>query len=189
MLAQLKPALVILGLMTLITGVVYPLAITGIAQVVFPDKADGSIREVNGQAVGSTLIGQANNDPRYFWPRPSAIGYNPLPSSGTNAGPTNATLAEMVKQRAAEIREANGLDAEAEIPADLLFASASGLDPHISPDAAKLQIDRVATTRGLDRQQVADLVEEYTEKPQLFILGQERVNVLLLNMALDKLGG
>lgn len=187
MLAQLKPALIMLGLLTIITGAMYPLVITGVAQVAFPDQANGSIKELNGEIVGSELIGQANNDPRYFWPRPSAISYSPLPSSGSNAGPTNAGLADLVKQRAAEIREANGLDENAEIPKDLLFASASGLDPHISPEAAELQIDRVAAARGLDREHVTDLVEEYTEQPQFLILGEERVNVLLLNIALDKL--
>jgi K+-transporting ATPase ATPase C chain len=187
MLAQLRPALVLLGLMTLITGVLYPLAITGIAQVAFPNKANGSIEEVDGQEIGSTLIGQVNSDPRYFWPRPSAIGYSPLPSSGSNQGPTNSALAAAVEERAQAIREANGLSATDEIPADLLFASASGLDPHISPEAAELQIERVTEARQLDRQQVADLVEEHTEGPQLLIFGEERVNVLLLNMALDAL--
>jgi K+-transporting ATPase ATPase C chain len=172
--------------LTVITGLLYPLFVTGVAQVVFASQANGSLIDHNGELVGSALIGQANQDPRYFWPRPSAVGYDPLPSGATNWGPTSAELAAAVAGRAAAIRQAHHLAPAAPIPNDLLFASASGLDPHISPAAARLQIERVAAARHLDPTQVADLVRQFTEDPQLGILGQPRVNVLLLNLALDE---
>ncbi|HEX2618664.1 MAG TPA: potassium-transporting ATPase subunit KdpC [Phototrophicaceae bacterium] len=187
MFAQIKTSLLILLILTIVTGVIYPLVVTAAAQVIFPAQANGSLISLNGTVVGSSLIGQANGDSRYFWSRPSTIGYNPLPSSGSNQGPTSAALQAEVKQRAADFRAANNLPTEVEIPTEMLFASGSGLDPHISPEAAKLQIDRVATARGLERDQVAALVEQYTEPPQLLPLGQPRVNVLLLNIALDAL--
>jgi K+-transporting ATPase ATPase C chain len=188
------PALRMLAVMTILTGVVYPLVVTGIAQVIFPDKANGSMIEKDGVIVGSDLIGQQTNDPRYFWWRPSTVDYmqgssiDNLGSSGaTNYGWTNATLAEQVKLRRNTFREVNGLDADVEVPSDMLFASGSGLDPHISPEAAALQIDRVATARGLEPEQVMALVDEYTEQPQFGFLGQPRVNALRLNLALDTL--
>lgn len=188
MLQQLRPAIVILALLTLITGVLYPLAVTAIGQAAFPEQANGSLIRVNGVVVGSALIGQdMATDPRYFWPRPSAVGYNPLPSGGSNLGPTSATLQKAVQERAAALRAAHNLPADAPIPPDLLFASGSGLDPHISPEAARLQIDRVAAARALPHDQVAALVERFVELPQIGILGQARVNVLLLNVALDQL--
>jgi potassium-transporting ATPase KdpC subunit len=186
MVKQLKTAAVMLLWLTIITGLLYPLLITGIAQVIFARQADGSLIDRGGELVGSVLIGQANQDPRYFWPRPSAVGYDPLPSGATNWGPTSAPLAAAVVQRAAAIRQAHHLPADAPIPNDLLFASASGLDPHISPAAARLQIDRVAAARHQDPTQVADLVQRHIEGPQLGFLGQPRVNVLLLNLALDE---
>lgn len=185
---QLYPAFAILTLLTLLTGVIYPLTVTALAQVVFPEKADGSLVEVEGAVIGSSLIGQnMNNDPRYFWSRPSAVGYNPLSSGGSNLASTSATLEEAVAQRAADFRAANQLDESTDVPAEMVFASGSGLDPHISPEAARLQIDRVANARNLPREQVADLVEDFVESPQLGFLGQPRVNVLLLNLALDEL--
>ncbi|RIK43242.1 MAG: potassium-transporting ATPase subunit C [Chloroflexi bacterium] len=186
MVRQWKTAVLMLLWLSLMTGLLYPLFITGVAQVVFARQADGSLIDRDGELVGSALIGQANHDPRYFWPRPSAVGYDPLPSGATNWGPTSAELAAAVAERAAAIRQANHLSPTATIPTDLLFASASGLDPHISPAAARLQIDRVAAARHLDPEQVADLVRQHTEGPQLGLLGQPRVNVLLLNLALDE---
>jgi potassium-transporting ATPase KdpC subunit len=174
-------------LLTILTGVLYPLVVTAAAQVFFPSQANGSLIQVNGETVGSVLIGQANADERYFWPRPSAVNYNAALSGGSNLGATSAALAESVDQRAADFAAANGVDADTVIPNDMLFASGSGLDPHISPEAARLQIERVAAARSLDRAQVTALVEQYVEGPQWFVMGQPRVNVLLLNLALDAL--
>lgn len=149
---------------------------------------DGSLIEVDGTVIGSSLIGQnMNNDPRYFWSRPSAVGYNPLPSGGSNLSSTSAILKEAVGQRITDFLAANQLDKSTDVPAEIVFASGSGLDPHISPEAARLQIDRVAEARSLPREKVADLVEDFVESPQLGFLGQPRVNVLLLNLALDEL--
>jgi K+-transporting ATPase ATPase C chain len=187
MFKQLRPALVMLAILTLLTGLVYPLIVTGIAQVVFPAQANGSLLGDEARPIGSALLGQANSDPRYFWPRPSATEYGTLPSSGSNLAPTSAALAEAVGQRAADFRAAHGLSAADAVPAEMLFASGSGLDPHISPAAARLQVGRVAAARGLTEAQVLALVETHVEGPQLGILGQPRVNVLLLNLALDGL--
>jgi K+-transporting ATPase ATPase C chain len=187
-LQQLRPALVILALLTLLTGVAYPLAVTAAAQAAFPAQANGSLVSAGGQVVGSALIGQANTAPRYFWPRPSAIGYNPLPSGGSNLGPTSAALQAAVAARAADLRAANHLSADVPLPPDLLFASGSGLDPHISPEAARLQIDRVAQARQFtpaQRAALAALVDRFVEPPQWGVLGQPRVNVLQLNLAVD----
>lgn len=178
-----------LVVMTILIGVIYPLAMTVAAQVIFPAQANGSLETKDGVIIGSSLFGQTNSDPRYFWPRPSAVNYmeGTTSSGAANLGPTSAALQAQAAERAAAFREGNGLTADAVVPPDMLFASGSGLDPHISPEAARLQIDRVAAERGLDRQQVADLVEQYVEAPQLGFLGQPRVNVLLLNLALDAL--
>lgn len=187
MIKQLRPALTMLVLLTLLTGVIYPLVVTGVAQIFFPVQANGSLLGEPDQPVGSALLGQANNDPRYFWPRPSATDYGTLPSGGSNLAPTSANLAELARKRADDFRAANGLPVDAPVPVEMRFASASGLDPHISPDAARLQVPRVAAARGLDQARIARLVEEYVEGPQLFFLGEPRVNVLLLNIALDRL--
>jgi K+-transporting ATPase ATPase C chain len=183
-----------LAVMTLLTGVLYPVAITVMAQVAFSYQANGSLETRDGVIVGSSLIGQANNDPRYFWGRPSAVSYmddttaDALGSSGaSNAGATNATLATAIQERAQAFREANGLTDDVVVPNDMLFASASGLDPHISPASARLQIQRVATARNMDVSVVANLVEQFVENPQLGILGEARVNILKLNLALDQL--
>jgi K+-transporting ATPase ATPase C chain len=180
--------------LTILTGVIYPLAITLAAQVLFPVKANGSLVIIDGEVVGSELIGQMTDDPRYFWSRPSAVNYmqgsspEALGSSGaTNHGSTNATLVEQVAEREAAFREANGISEDVAVPAEMLHASGSGLDPNISPEAARLQIGRVAEARGLARDAVAQLVEQYVELPQLGVLGQPRVNVLLLNLALEAL--
>jgi K+-transporting ATPase KdpC subunit len=184
---QIRPAFMTLLFLTLVTGMIYPLSVTGIAQLAFPFQANGSLVKVDGQVVGSALIGQALNTPRYFWPRPSAIGYNPMPSSGSNLSPTSQALLEQVQQRDQELHLLYNLPADVSLPADLLFASGSGLDPHISPAAARLQIPRVAQERELSTEQVAALVEEYIEPAQFGFFGEPRVNVLLLNLALDAL--
>lgn len=185
--SQIRPALLSLMILILFTGMIYPLAVTGLAQMIFPVQANGSLVMVDADVMGSALIGQAFNAPQYFWPRPSATGYNPLPSSGSNLGPTSRVLSEQFQQREQELRSLYNLPASASLPADLLFASGSGLDPHISPAAAQIQIGRVAQARGLTEEQVAALVEQYTEPAQFGLLGEPRVNVLLLNLALDAL--
>ena len=187
---QIIPALRMLAVLTVLTGVIYPLVITLAAGAVFPYQAGGSLQKQNGQVIGSALIGQNFTSDKYFWSRPSAVSYNPLPSSGTNLGPTSAALKQQMDERAAAIRKANKLADDAVIPTDLLFASASGLDPQISPEAARLQIDRVATARGftdVQRDKLISLVDGFVESPQLGLFGQPRVNVLMLNIALDQL--
>lgn len=194
---QLRPALVALALFTLFTGFVYPALITGIAQVVFPYQANGSIiTNEDGQPVGSALVGQAFDQPEYFWSRPSATGsfpYNAAASSGSNYGPLAPELIGsegIVQRRLAALRAANetaGVAADAPVPVDLVTASGSGLDPHISPAAARYQVPRVAAARNLPEAQVRELVAQYTEGRQLGILGEPRVNVLRLNLALDEL--
>jgi K+-transporting ATPase ATPase C chain len=170
--------------MTVITGVAYPLLVTLLAQVAFRDQANGSLIEKNGKVVGSALIGQPFSDPKYFWGRPSATSpmpYNGAASSGSNQGPTNPALKEAVEGR---IKDHGG---KTPVPADLVTASSSGLDPHISPAAAEYQIARVAKTRGVPEEKLRGLVAQHTEGRQLGILGEPRVNVLRLNLALDGL--
>ena len=188
-LSQLRPAVIMLALFTLLTGLLYPLAVTGMAQAVFPAQANGSILTAEGVAVGSTLIGQPFTDPAYFWSRPSATGpfpYNAAASSGSNLAPTNPALLDAVEERIAALRAADP-ESKLPVPIDLVTASASGLDPHISPAAAEYQVTRVAEARGLDVGQVAALVQEHTAERQIGFLGEPRVNVLELNMALDEL--
>jgi K+-transporting ATPase ATPase C chain len=191
MIKALRGAVIAFVIFTVLTGVVYPLLVTVIGQAAFPAQANGSLVEQDSGVIGSTLIGQTTDDPRYFRGRPSAIGTmqgGALTASGaSNAGWTNASLAAAVQERAAAVREANGLADDAPIPDDLLFASASGIDPHISPQAAAVQVERVATARGLDPARVTELVTQFTQGPQFGILGQARVNVLLLNLSLDGL--
>ena len=184
MTSQLRPAFVLLLTLTLITGVIYPLVVTGIAQIVFPQQANGSIIVVDGKAVGSELIGQQFDDPRYFWSRPSAAGYNAAASSGSNYGPLNPALMDVVQVRIAALKAADP-DNPLPIPVDLVTASGSGLDPHISVAAALYQVHRVATARGLSEAEVKTLVDKYTERRQFGFLGEPRVNVLELNLALD----
>lgn len=193
-LKNLRPVLVNFVLLTIITGVVYPLFVALIAQVIFPAQANGSLITVDGQILGSELIGQSTTDPRYFWARPSAVNYMqgtsgdaPGSSGAANLGSTSAALASAVAAREAAFRQAHNLPDDVAIPQEMIFASGSGLDPHISPEAARLQIDRVAAARGIDRERVAELVEQHVEAPALGFLGQPRVNVLLLNLALDEL--
>lgn len=186
---NLFTAFMMMILMTLITGIVYPLAATGLAQVLFHDKANGSIAYINQQPVGSLIIGQQFTDPRYFQGRPSAAGsgYDAASSSGSNLGPTNQKLMDDIALRVDEIRRQNGLPNDAAIPADLATSSASGLDPHISPASAALQVERVARVRSLSVEIVREAVDKCTEAPQLGIFGEPRVNVLKLNMMLDQM--
>ena len=187
MLAHLRPALISLILLTLITGVAYPLLVTGIAQIVFPHQANGSLIARDGRVVGSTLIGQLFDDPKYFWGRPSATsphGYNAGASSGSNLGPTNPALITAVQGRVDALRAADP-DNKGPVPVDLVTASGSGFDPHISPAAALYQVSRVARERKLSPDAVRALVEQHTEGRQLGFLGEPRVNVLALNLALD----
>jgi K+-transporting ATPase ATPase C chain len=183
----LRPALTILGLMTLITGILYPLLITGLAQGIFPRQANGSLIVREGRPVGSELIGQPFSDPRYFWGRLSATSpfpYNAASSTGSNLGPTNPALVEAVKVRIAALRTADPGN-RLPIPADLVTASGSGLDPHISVEAALYQVGRVARARGLSEERVRKLVVQNTAGRQLGVLGEPRVNVLELNLKLD----
>jgi len=183
----LRQAFVLLLLMTVITGVLYPLAATGLAQLIFPQQANGSLIVRNGKPVGSVLIGQSFTDPKYFWGRPSATApnaYNAGASSGSNLGPTNPALTEAVKQRIAALRAADPGN-QALVPVDLVTASGSGLDPEISPAAAQYQLARVARARGLDPARVQALVNACTRGRQFGLLGEPRVNVLQLNLVLD----
>ncbi|HKN81582.1 MAG TPA: potassium-transporting ATPase subunit KdpC [Actinomycetota bacterium] len=180
-------AVVVLGLLT---GLVYPLVITGVAQLVMQDKADGSLVRVNGQVVGSSSIGQVWDGEEWFHGRPSAIDYDASTSSGSNLGPNSQDLSDLIAERADSILELEGPYKQgltiADIPADLLTASASGLDPHISVAAAELQAPRIAQVRGLSLEQVRALIDDHTEGPTLGFLGEERVNVLELNLALSQ---
>ncbi len=188
-LKQLRPTIVTLILFTIITGVVYPLLVTGIAQLVFPEKANGSIIKKNGKNVGSELIGQPFTDPKYFWSRLSATGpfaYNAAASSGSNYGPLNPALLDAVKKRVQDLKAADSLNTQP-IPVDLVTSSASGLDPHISIAAALYQVPRVARVRTISEPQVRSLVDQFTEGRQLGFLGESRVNVLKLNLALDEI--
>jgi K+-transporting ATPase ATPase C chain len=186
----LRPALVLFLLLSLVTGLAYPLLVTGVAQVAFPQAANGSLVVRDGTVVGSQLIGQAFTAPRYFWSRPSATSpapYNAANSSGSNLGPLNPALADAVKTRIAALRSADPGNT-APVPVDLVTASASGLDPHISRAAADYQLARVARVRGLTPEAVRGLVERHTEGAWLGFIGEPRVNVLALNMALDAVG-
>src|SRR6059036_2019440 len=187
MLAQVRPAVMVLALLTLVTGVAYPLVVTGIAQAVFPRQAQGSLIVKDGHVVGSRLIGQPFDDPKYFWSRPSAtspFGDNAGSSSGSNLSPTNPDLVKAVQGRVNALRAADPATT-APVPVDLVTASGSGLDPHISPAAALYQVPRVAKARGLAPHAVRQLVDRHTEGRFLGLLGEPRINVLALNLALD----
>jgi K+-transporting ATPase ATPase C chain len=186
MLAQIRAAIVMLGALTLLTGVAYPLLITGLAQAAFPHQAGGSLIVKDGKPIGSSLIGQPFDDPKFFWSRPSGTtpAYNAAASSATNLGPTNPALTEAAKQRIEQLRLADP-DNHDPVPVDLVTASGSGLDPHISPAAALYQVHRVAKVRGLDEARLRSLIARYTEGPSFGFFGEPGVNVLELNLALD----
>jgi K+-transporting ATPase ATPase C chain len=184
---QLSAAVVIFLALTVFTGLVYPLAMTGVAQVLFPNRADGSLVKRDGEVVGSRLIGQNFSGPRYFHPRPSAAGdgYDAMSSSASNLGPTNPDLISEVRKRVAAYRAENRVPAGTAVPADAVTASGSGLDPHISVANARLQAPRVANARGMSVASVLDLIDEHTDGRSLGFLGEPGVNVLELNLALD----
>jgi potassium-transporting ATPase KdpC subunit len=187
MLAQCRTALISLALFTIITGIVYPAIVTGIAQIAFPHQANGSLIVKDGKTVGSALIGQPFDDPKYFWGRPSAtspFGYNAGASSGSNLSPTNPNLVKAVQERVDALRAADP-ENKAPVPVDLVTASGSGLDPHISPAAALYQVPRVARARKMEPAVLRELIERHTEDRWLGVLGEPRVNVLALNLALD----
>jgi len=186
----LRQSVLIFLVLTVITGVIYPLAVTGVAQVVFSHQANGSLIERDGKVVGSELIGQQFDDPKYFFSRPSATGptpYNAAASTGSNYGPTNPAQLDAVRARAESSKQANPDQRGTAVPVDLVTASASGLDPHISPAAAEYQVARVARTRRLDEAKVRELIRAHTTGRSFGLLGEPRVNVLKLNLALDTL--
>jgi K+-transporting ATPase ATPase C chain len=184
---QLIPALRITLVMTVVTGLVYPALVTGIAQILFPEQANGSLVVRNGRVIGSKLIGQQFTRPEYFHPRPSAAGkgYDAAASSGSNLGPTSTALLDRVKKSVAEYREANP-EFSGDVPPDSVLASGSGLDPHITPANAEAQAARVAQARGAAPDSIRELVRRHTENRDLGVLGEPRVNVLRLNLALDE---
>ncbi len=187
---HLKPATILFVILSLLTGAIYPAVVTGIAQLLFPQQANGSLMEgKDGKPEGSALIGQPFSDPKYFWGRPSATApypYNAGASTGSNQGPTNPALMDAVKSRIQALHDADSGN-HAPVPVDLVTASGSGLDPHISPAAAAYQIKRVAKARKMDPEKLRALVEANTESRQWLVLGEPRVNVLQLNLALDHL--
>jgi potassium-transporting ATPase KdpC subunit len=185
---QILTSLKMFLVMTILTGVLYPVLMTVIAQLVFPNKSNGSMIEKNGKIIGSELIAQKFQSDKYFWCRPSAIDYNPLPSGASNLGPTSKALKDSVEKRRKRFIEQNFLPPNTTVPTEMLFASGSGIDPHISPDAAFLQVDRIAQARGFDEQKKAllkTLVRNHIEALQFGFLGETRVNVLRLNLVLD----
>jgi len=183
-------ALKFLLVMTILTGIIYPLVMTGLAQVAFPSKSNGSLILKDGKVIGSELIGQKFDSSIYFWSRPSSIGYNPIPSGASNYGPTNDTLKKLIDTRREVFAKNNSIDNMMDVPLEMIFASGSGLDPHISPSAAQLQVERIAQARNFDsnqKQKLTETVKNLTEKPQFLILGEERINVLNLNIELDRI--
>lgn len=190
----MKSHLIIAGkfliVMTILTGIIYPLLMTGIAQILFPFKANGSLIIKNGKIIGSELIGQKFDSTLYFWSRPSFIDYNAVPSGASNYGPSSGILKKQVMARRNLFIKFNSVCDSISLPKEMIFASGSGLDPHISPEAAILQTDRIIKARNFDtydKEKLLKEIEDLTEKPQYFFLGEERINVLLLNLRLDKI--
>jgi K+-transporting ATPase ATPase C chain len=184
---DLKTAMLLFIAFSLLTGLIYPLFMTGVIQIAMPKQASGSLIVVDGKIVGSELIGQNFTSPSYFHGRPSAVNYAGNGSGASNFGPTNKNLMEQVSQRISEVRTENNLSSNATVPSELVLASGSGLDPHISMEGAMLQVPRVAVARGIPESEVKVLVYQHIEPAQFGIMGQERVNVLNLNLALDGL--
>ncbi|TAK08963.1 MAG: potassium-transporting ATPase subunit KdpC [Candidatus Manganitrophaceae bacterium] len=186
---ELRPALLMFLVLTVITGALYPLGVTGIAGLLFPNQVDGSLIRKEGEVVGSRLVGQPFDDPKYFWGRPSATGpfpYNASASSGSNLGPANDVLKKAVAERVAALKSADPENTDP-VPVDLVTASGSGLDPHITPASAEYQVGRVAKRRGLEKAVVRGLISGQTEGRQFGVLGEQRVHLLGLNLALDDL--
>ena len=187
---QTKIALKYLLVMTILTGIIYPLLMTGLAQICYPSKANGSLIMKDGKIIGSELIGQKFDSSIYFWSRPSAIGYNPIPSGASNYGPTSDTLKKQVTARRVLFAKINSLPDESVIPKEMIFASGSGLDPHISPEAALMQVDRISQFRHFDitrKEELLKKIKDMTQAPQFLYLGEPRINVLMLNLMLDKI--
>jgi K+-transporting ATPase ATPase C chain len=189
---QILPAIKIFLFMTVLTGLLYPLLVTGIGKVLFPRLASGMMIERGGHIIGARMISQKFVSTKYFWGRPSAVDFNPLSSGGSNLGPTSEALKKAVQERIEIVRKAHDLSNNAVVPQDLIFASASGLDSDISPEAAFFQLSRVAKARGMSEDQVGklrELVERHVENPDLGFIGEPRVNVLELNLAMDEANG
>jgi len=187
---QAKIALKYLLVMTILTGIIYPLLMTGLAQISYPSKANGSLIMKDGKIIGSELIGQKFDSSIYFWSRPSAIGYNPIPSGASNYGPTSDTLKKQVTERLVLFAKMNSMSDESVIPKEMIFASGSGLDPHISPEAALMQVDRISQSRHFDitrKEELLKKIKDMTQAPQFLCLGEPRINVLILNLMLDKI--
>lgn len=190
--SQLIKAIKIFVAMTLLTGVIYPLLVLFIGQILFPYQSSGSMILKNGKVIGSELIGQNFSSQKYFWSRPSAINYNPLPSGASNLALTNKKLFEQFKKRKTTFFLKNKISNGVELPAEMLFASASGIDPHISTKSAYLQFDRIVSERNFNadqKERLFGVIKKLSQNPQLGFLGKERINVLLLNVELDKIGG
>jgi len=183
-----KTSLALFILLSLLTGLLYPLAIIGVVQTFIPDKADGSLLTANGVVIGSDLIGQKFTSPEYFHGRPSIVNYSANNSGASNLGPSSAKLKDKTQENLAAIRHENMMPLDSSVPADLVLASGSGLDPHISIESARLQASRVASARNISESEVQDFINEQIEPPYLGILGQSRINVLRLNLRLDRLG-
>lgn len=187
---QTKIALKFLLVMTILTGIIYPFFMTGLSQLSFPSKANGSLIKKDGKIIGSEFIGQKFDSSIYFWSRPSAIGYNPVPSGASNYGPTSDTLKKLVRARREYFAKMNSLSDPLSTPKEMVFASGSGLDPHISPQTALMQVERVASARHFDhvqKEKILKKIKELTEDPQFLFLGERRINVLVLNLELDKI--
>ena len=183
-------ALKFLLLFTILTGIIYPLVMTGIGQLIFPFKANGSLILKDGNVIGSELIGQKFDSTIYFWSRPSVIGYNPIPSGASNYGPTSDALKNMVTMRREYFASMNSIKDVLSIPKEMIFASASGLDPHISPEGALMQVDRITKARyfnNTEKEKLIKKIKDLTEAPQFLLLGEERINVLNLNIELNKI--